>query len=61
MKVREQIKQKVMHFAYKLEMLLHHYRTLQEERGEKVDKSTKAGPGQIKTYYNNSKEERKLH
>lgn len=64
MSFKEQIKQKVMKLAYKAEQMLHQYRVEHEEKNPPsppTKKSTGQDPGQIRTYYNNSKEERKLH
>jgi len=65
MGVREQIRLKVMDWAFKAEKVLHHYRTRSEEKHAKHsgnhEKADKSEPGQVRTYYNNSKEERKLH
>ncbi|MFA5584825.1 MAG: hypothetical protein WDA09_11490 [Bacteriovoracaceae bacterium] len=65
MSLKDQIRQKVMDLAFKAEKVLHHYRTRSEEKYAKHsgndEKTEKSEPGQVRTYYNNSKEERKLH
>lgn len=64
MSLRKQIKQKVMDLAYKAEMTLHHFRMEYKEQSSpspRSKKEKKQDSGQVRTYYNNSKEERKLH
>lgn len=68
MNVKEQIKQKVISFSLKAEDFFHRFRSRLEgskenERRSRSSKNTSKTPetGQIRTYYNTSKEERKLH
>jgi hypothetical protein len=64
MKVKEQIKQKVISLSMRAEDFFHRFRSRLE--GPPKPRSSKktskpAETGHIRTYYNTSKEERKLH
>lgn len=65
MNFREQLKQKVLDVAFTAEKYLRYLRTQNSQNRGPIGRKKKEGhpssPGEIKSYHNNSKEERKLH
>lgn len=65
MNLRQQFKQKVLDLAFTAEKALHRFRQEHSQNPapmvKKKERPVDPETGQIKTNYNNAKEERKLH